>query len=322
MLRQRTRRAYSDDSDLETERKDKIFKPPIRIKEWPRMQKVVLYVALGLLAMILLVAYRMATLAMMQDPNTAGMRGFVCTQIGLTEIVDPGKFTFVVLGHLALPDKDLRTSLRAVRPHVRAGDSIVIALRKRRKLEHMVALVEEELRSILGEIPIKLCESNHAHEAWRELWNRKLVSKNFIIADQIALLSSSWRDWMEQMKRKNTKSILSLQRANDHFVVGTDSTNQFKISTVPSFGALIPPSGVWQEFLTWFDSDPVQFERVGGKLLPTDVPNDGWELQYLGHHGAWTKPFAQFIAKRQYKVLHAHPPLAYSLYEQNTPDQQ
>jgi len=319
MLRQRRPRGYSDDPDVEVERRDKTFKSPVRFRDWSLSRKIGAGVVLVVIGVAALLAYRAATLAVLQEPHAAGALGMTCEDLGATT-GDGGKaskFTFVLLGHLSLPDKDFRSSLRAIQPHIAPDDSIVIGLRKKRKFEHMVKLVKEELRGILASTPVKLCESNHAHEAWRELWKRKYVTKDFVVMDQIALLSSSWRDWMIDMKKKNPKSILSLQSANDRFVIGTDNKAQFKISTVPSFAAIVPPMQLWSEFLQWFDNDKTQYSRISGTALPNDIPDDGWEEQSLGHHASWTKPFAQFIATKKYKVLHAHPAAAFSLYEKS-----
>jgi len=306
---------------VETEKKDKIFRKPIPIKARPLRQKVILAVVIFIFGVLGLIGFRTAAMAVFSGSNKSPLLTLRCTNIGVPRLEERSKFTFVLFGHLTLSERDLRTALQAFRSSIEEGDNVVIALRKPLLL-HSSSIgdtavqnaIADELHAFVNSTDIVLCESTHAHEVWRILWKRNYVAKDFIIFDQISMLSSLWREWMEQMRDMNPQALISLQHADPHYCIEADQVNQFKVSTMPSLSALSPPHLIWMEFLTWFDANPTEYRRLSGASLPGDI-EDGWMLLSRGHHGGWAKPFAQFIARKGYQTIHAHPPLGYSIYE-------
>jgi hypothetical protein len=235
------------------------------------------------------------------------------------EIEEEG-FTFVILGHLNLPEKALMKNLKEiVKGKLQPRDKIVIGLRRWKKLEGIIRLVKEELGEIVSKHVVKVCEAAHHHQAWRELWRHGLVSKEFILIEALESLESGWREWLERMRKGTPDAILSLQGApaDEHgFTITTDVKNQFVVSQVPRFTALSPSSRVWEEFLAWFDSSPFEPSRLSATSHEFDIPDDGWNVRPLGYYSGYAKSFAQFAARTKRVTFYALPALATCTYDE------
>ena len=303
---------YEEDSDVEVEKKDKIFRKPDR--RCGLIQKLAICSIIAFIVFMIWFAYWASS---QQAGKTQNSSEFVlnCKEFGVPRVETAAEFSFVIFGHMNIKEEHLRSSVQQIIPNVRKNDSIIVSFPRTIGWSKLQNAILQDLADLREANVITICEAYFHHEVWRGLWRMNLIAKDFIIFDEIGKLEPGWREWLEITRKAHPRSVLTLQAPTlPDRIKSEDKNKRIVASEVPCFAALSPSDVAWQMFLEWFDSEPDEFKRIPGQSKPGDV-EDHWIMHSNEAHAGWTKSFAQFIARKRVLTIHASPALGFSRFE-------
>lgn len=314
MRQRRERRKYSEDSDIELEKKDKVFRPPQSCFHGP-VQKLMCVSVLVVLTLVAVVLHHLAFRAAVVPSGRERMKG-QCQSVSSPAFISQPNFTIVVLGGPTFVEHEFRKQLTGIQRHLSPQIRLVFGLRRSRSRDYVAEVIESELpRSLLNQQQVIVCDAIEADVAWTHLWSQAdLVTPDFIILDAVIGLNSGWFAWLTAIRQEYPDAILSLDELHPQagrYHLTPDVRGRFIPSYLTGVGGVAPSQLAWKQFMDWFGQLPKSATTgLNGFAVAKSPP--GWDLYPKGEHSGWAKPFAHFVASRGLVTLHATPHLAES----------
>ena len=316
-MRNRRPYSYSEDSDVETEKKDKIF---ANLSESPlsSAEKFLLLLIVAALAVVLLLAHQLSLTAILPKKKEL----CICSEFGKSldqaSTSSSSNFQFLALFHFSLREKDMTAFLSTLSEALQPGDKLILGLTKIRvpDFNHNLDLIEHYFSSKKNTNEIILCHSQFEARLWKGIVQKQLIKEDFILFEGLESMQNQktqhgdqvWRDWLKKVKILFPDQVISLQEAHmqDTVFLQRDGISFHLVNYLSTFSATFIPIQTWNIFLHWFEThEDDEFDTFR-------YHQPGWNSRPLGHYYTWAKAFTIFLSQQERYVIHPTTALAKS----------